>query len=834
MTDDPDPFGPIGEHVDIQNMAPDEALIVTPVPADAECVGEAATRLFGRRPDYLWHYEDNDGRLLFVVARWDLPEEGKKAILPLSWVKHPGGREAWRFKNHPSPRPLFNLNLLARSPTAPVVVVEGEKCADVAQRVFPDSVVTTSPGGAGAPAKANWTPLAKRSQVLIWPDADPKGMAYANQVASILYDLEVLGIRIVDPLAVAARNPDGSTREPIPGWDVAEAVSEGWAIDALRDAVNESARLWTHPGSQNAWPDDFEMTLDGLVKIERKDGQIKKFLFTGPFSVSGEGRDLTGAGRGLWITWKDRDSREQRGFVRYADLVGEGVDWLKDITDRGFRGPILRNRIGWLRLALYGCRPANRIRLVRRTGWVGSAFVLPHKTIGNTGSEAIMFDGRSDIGRYCERGTIEDWKKYVAAPAIGNARLIFAQSAAFAGPIADLLDEGSFGFNLIGPSSIGKSVALIAAGSVWGGGGPLGFAYSWRTTDNGAEGTFCAHSGTFVPLDELGQLPAEVASALAYMFGNGHGKSRATRNGEARRTAEWRGVLLSTGEVSIASKIDELGRGRKAKAGQLIRLLDIFADAGKGNGLFDDCHGEPPAQFAQRLRASAMTYYGIAGPEFVNYMAHSFGSDPTEAKAELRMRVDSWQKQLLQGVVGSDGQVTRAARYFAILAVAGELAQVGLDLPWAEGESFSAARTCFTAWLTQRGGSDPQEILTAITALREAIEIHGQARFQHLNGLIEDEFENTNTHPLRDMLGYRFVWQHETVWGFTSAGLKEVLRGVGEIGTLVTALAERGLIRRGSARRLQIEKKIGGYKRRLYAVPDTLVFGEIDDTSCSA
>jgi putative DNA primase/helicase len=572
------------------------------------------------------------------------------------------------------------------------------------------------------------------------------------------------------------------------------------------------------------------MTPDGLAKIEQKQDGIETLLFTEPFTVIGEGRDFSGASRGLWTSWKDGDGREQRGFVRHADLVGEGVDWLKDITDRGFCGPIVRKRITWLRLALHGCRPTNRIRMIRRTGWVGSAFVLPHKTIGNTEGETIMFDGRGDIARYGESGIIEEWKKHVAAPAMGNSRLIFLQSAGFAGPIADLLEEGSFGFNLTGPSSIGKSAALIAAGSIWGGGGPLGFAYSWRTTDNGAESTFSAHSGTLVALDELGQLPPEVASALIYMFGNGHGKSRATRNGEARRTAEWRGVLLSTGEVGIASKIEEPGRGRKAKAGQLIRLIDIPADASKDKGLFDDCHGEPAAQFAQRLRASAMTYYGLAGPAFVTHLGQSFGQDVAQAKAELRAHIDSTQKELLLGVADPNGQVTRAARYFAIVAVAGDLARVGLGLPWADSEPTSSVRTCFKAWLTQRGGSGPQEILTAISALREAIEIHGQGRFQHLNGLLEDEFDGVNNHLLRDQLGYRFQWQGEMVWGFTSSGIKEVLRGVGEIGTLVTALAELGLIRRGNTKRLQIEKKIGGYKRRLYAVPDTLLMEETGDS----
>ena len=121
------------------------------------------------------------------------------------------------------------------------------------------------------------------------------------------------------------------------------------------------------------------------------------------------------------------------------------------------------------------------------------------------------------------------------------------------------------------------------------------------------------------------------------------------------------------------------------------------------------------------------------------------------------------------------------ARYFAVVAVAGDLARAALNLPWNDGEPISAAQKCFRAWMSKRGGSDPQEILTAITALREVIEVHGLARFQYLNGISDDAIEGMNNHPVRDQLGYRFTFQRETVWGFTTTGIKEVLRGIGDL-----------------------------------------------------
>jgi uncharacterized protein (DUF927 family) len=51
---------------------------------------------------------------------------------------------------------------------------------------------------------------------------------------------------------------------------------------------------------------------------------------------------------------------------------------------------------------------------------------------------------------------------------------VLAISAAFAGPLLNLIDAESGGFHLRGASSIGKTTALVLAGSVWGGGGVKG------------------------------------------------------------------------------------------------------------------------------------------------------------------------------------------------------------------------------------------------------------------------------------------------------------------------------------------------------------------------
>ena len=85
------------------------------------------------------------------------------------------------------------------------------------------------------------------------------------------------------------------------------------------------------------------------------------------------------------------------------------------------------------------------------------------------------------------------------------------------------------------------------------------------------------------------QVDPKEAGEIAYMLANGSGKARANKNGAARTRQEWRLLFLSAGEVGLAQHIRE--SGKKSKAGQTVRLVDVSADAGQGYGLFDTLHG---------------------------------------------------------------------------------------------------------------------------------------------------------------------------------------------------------------------------------------------------
>ena len=145
------------------------------------------------QPSAVWEYLDYQWEVCGYVLRWDRPD-GAKDIRPVSR----GLDDRWRIKAMPEARPLYRLPFLRElGDNETIFIVEGEKAADALISIGIEA--TTSSGGAKAPSKTNWTPLAGRS-VMIWPDNDPSGFAYAETVAEIMTHLTPPAtVRIIDP-----------------------------------------------------------------------------------------------------------------------------------------------------------------------------------------------------------------------------------------------------------------------------------------------------------------------------------------------------------------------------------------------------------------------------------------------------------------------------------------------------------------------------------------------------------------------------------------------------------------------------------------------------------
>lgn len=173
----------------------------------------------------LWRYLDEAGRLLACVARFSR-EDGSKVILPLSYGREGGtGFPGWFWKALPEPRPLYGLHGLALRPEAPVLLVEGEKTADAAQRLFPEYAVLTWSGGANAVGRSAYAPLRFR-RVTIWPDNDAPGFRAVCSLLTVLAEQEVAPLCVLPPSEL----PEA--------WDLADEVPEHMDIgQCLKQAL---------------------------------------------------------------------------------------------------------------------------------------------------------------------------------------------------------------------------------------------------------------------------------------------------------------------------------------------------------------------------------------------------------------------------------------------------------------------------------------------------------------------------------------------------------------------------------------------------------------------
>ena len=439
-----------------------------------------------------------------------------------------------------------------------------------------------------------------------------------------------------------------------------------------------------------------------------------------PLTIAAATRDDHGGEWGRLLTFKDQDGKSKSWAMPMRLLAAGGEELRSELLAAGLR--IAPSAAARAALANYLGRkhPKERARCVSRTGWHGDSFVLPGETLGAATGERIIFQSPSLAAvALGQSGTLEGWRERVCAGCAGNSRLVLAVAAAFAAPCLGLLGLEGGGLHLRGSSSSGKTTALLVAASIFGGPSYMG---TWRQTDNGLEGTAALHSDLLLILDELSQLEPRHAGAVAYLLANGQGKGRAHRDGSPRAVTTWRTLFLSAGEVGLADLVTEAGG--KVRAGQLVRVLDIAADAGAGLGLFEQLPtGVTAGQFSDALKRGCATHYGHAMPAFLRKLV----ADPATARTALRAMAD----KLAAALAPSDatGQVRRAAARFALIGSAGELATVWGLTGWPTGEAEGTARACFAAWLDGRGTAGAAEPVAMLAQVRAFLEQHGESRF---------------------------------------------------------------------------------------------------------
>lgn len=597
-------------------------------------------------------------------------------------------------------KPLYRLHELATNQTDIVYVVEGEKCVDTLTTF---GLLATTSGGSSSANGANWLPLKDR-KVIIWRDANKPGLEYATQVSKILLGLGC-SVKWVDiePLSP----PDGGDCVDFLIYRPEVTKEDIEKLSLIEPICIEQKNL--NGPIENNYP-YFEIKEEGVFYCIDANNSVR---ICSRLIVIALTRDADGINWGRVLELTDADGVVRRWTMPMELLGGNGDDLTKELLRLGLRispgGQMRKLLVDYIT----NSETNERARCVLRTGWHDRCFVLPHKVIGSNNEMVLLQSDSHTSTDYNLSGNLEEWQKNIASLCVGNSRLIFGVSLAFAAPLLRIVRGESGGFHLRGESSTGKTTALTVAASVWGG---KNYIQNWRATDNGLEGLAVQHSDTLLLLDELSQIDPKYAGEVAYMLANGQGKVRASKSGNARQRYGWQLLFLSSGEISLASHMMEAGK--KSKAGQEVRMIDIPADAGEGCGVFETLHSySDGATFSEDLKINCHKYYGVASEIFLEKLV---AEDPLA----LHTKIHYIQSEFIS-LLPKDchGQIKRVAQRFALVAAAGELATEYGITGWQEKTAINAVRLCFEAWLNSRdAGSGSHE--------KQSIEDHVQHFFQ--------------------------------------------------------------------------------------------------------
>ena len=225
-------------------------------------------------PARIFTYRAADGRVIGYVCRF-VTSDGGKDDIPLVFAQHAkSGKREWRWMAFSEEgRPLFGLDGAAAKPEASLLFVEGEKCKEAPEPLLPELAVMSWLGGCNGVGKADFTSLAERSvkKALLWPDCDAKrekltkaekeaGVDPASKpllplekqpgmkaMLAVAERLHALGYKVwfID-IPAPGEKPDG--------WDIADAIEEGFTGATLADYLRERARLWMPPRSADGGP----------------------------------------------------------------------------------------------------------------------------------------------------------------------------------------------------------------------------------------------------------------------------------------------------------------------------------------------------------------------------------------------------------------------------------------------------------------------------------------------------------------------------------------------------------------------------------------------------
>lgn len=476
---------------------------------------------------------------------------------------------------------------------------------------------------------------------------------------------------------------------------------------------------------------------DGLYlvspKLDKETGEILRpgQILCNLLQVAGVGIGVDDEARYLILRWTPAGSKTKRTEAIPMRDIGDREGWARMRAGGLFitANPRLRNVLA--DHLLRDTASCELWHIASVTGWQCGAYVMPDGEIIGTPSTPVMFNGRSSAaGGYSVQGTAQSWRATVGRLAGGNHSMMTAIAASLCGPLIGLTDSDGFGIHFYNSSSAGKTTTQSVASSLYG--KPEALKLTWYGTALGLANEAAAHNDALIPLDEIGQGtdPVSVYQS-AYALFNGTGKLQGAKEGGNRELKRWRVVAISTGEVDMETFVATVGK--KAKAGQMVRLINIPLT--KATNFHEHKTGEI---HARALASAWLDNHGAAGREWIKFLA-DHQQDAREALRAAEMR---W-RDLIPADYGE--QAHRVAGRFAVMEAALILSA---DITgWDVQTCRDAIQHTWNSWIHEFGtaNKEHQQIIEQCEAFLNA---HGYSRFAPL------PYSSANL-PIQNLAGYR-------------------------------------------------------------------------------
>lgn len=193
----------------------------------------------------IYPYHSEEGKLLGYTVRLISKLDQTKQVMPVAYCQNQYlNKESWRLKGFTDKgyKPIYGIEKLrfgneAAGTDKPILIVEGEKTADTAQKLFPEYNVLSWLGGSSSASKAYWEVLQGRD-IVIFPDNDTPGIKSANQISEAINRSNgYIGlVTIIDPTILTFQEKTHTNLLPHK-WDLGDDLPKNVTLGNIKEAI---------------------------------------------------------------------------------------------------------------------------------------------------------------------------------------------------------------------------------------------------------------------------------------------------------------------------------------------------------------------------------------------------------------------------------------------------------------------------------------------------------------------------------------------------------------------------------------------------------------------